>query len=385
MYYNDYVNIKIVGGMQSGKTRGDEKNMRPRGYSLPAKFFLGGLVLGLLSLAKSTESVKNIGLLAGSDNDLKNLRQPAPLIFPEHGPCQKSPYDSLPINMVPYASAHNAFDQASMATLLDRGVRVLELDVHLGKDGRHMVYHGGDPTSPSYWNPRPVLEYFKELKEWLDEHPGEIVIVQLEDRDIARAGVNRATYREDFVDPLLEIFPGGLFDRTSRYELARKMTVSGDGKLVTWPSKDFMVKGGKRLLVFSQYFGNLVPEFHDSRWGGNIRNSFDSSRASAFTGDCDHLKTKLDSGLKEVREGRGFIQEVILPFVDLLRSMIPEPIHNAIGMGNIPKSDGRLTVENIRKLKKCGVNFFSLDKIDKNDPRVREILSPPERSQSCYF
>lgn len=162
---------------------------------------------------------------------------------------QSLQYDT-PLNRLQVLGAHNAWNDSgatwanqrwSLETLLDNGVRNIDLDVHLD-GGTVILCHSACNTI--YSAEDSYDGELRKLKAWLDAHPKEIVFLDLEDRVGSQALVE---------GPLKQVF-GDMLYRPSDKPASR------------WETPREMVAKGRRVLVKSAnhwYDGSLV-------WDGRL-------------------------------------------------------------------------------------------------------------------
>lgn len=162
----------------------------------------------------------------------------------------KTPNPKLRYDQVSFLGSHNAFanneegfiyaqQKWSTKKQLDRGVRVLLPDFHIDADRVARLCHNKCHISMTLRSPkallkkhRSVLDFFKEIKRWLDAHPQEIVTIEIENY----IG-NDKTFNL--------IKQAGLLP----YALTPKDwdPVEFDHK---WPTLEWMIKHKKRLVIF---------------------------------------------------------------------------------------------------------------------------------------
>ncbi|MDF2446442.1 MAG: hypothetical protein K0S46_1678 [Moraxellaceae bacterium] len=162
---------------------------------------------------------------------------------------QSLQYDT-PLNRTQVLGAHNAWNDSSatwanqrwtLETLLDNGVRNIDLDVHLD-GGTVILCHSA--CNSIYSAEDSYDGELRKLRAWLDTHPKEVVFIDLEDRVGNQALVE---------GPLRQIF-GDLLYRPSDKPASR------------WETPREMLAKGRRVLVKSAnhwYDGSLI-------WDGRL-------------------------------------------------------------------------------------------------------------------
>jgi len=191
-----------------------------------------------------------------------------------------------PINWIMHIAGHNAFNNAadnyplpnqelSITDQLRLGARDIMLDVH-GLVGNIRLSHGTytDTTGDTCLGcdaffDRLYVYGIKEIGKWLEDNPGEIMLIQMEDylHEETRDNV------DDYLGPL-EKYLGSYALRVSEKPQDR------------WPTPNEMLAMNppRRLIILGQSYvdGNLI---HDGDWGGLYKYGFGSSKAHSFDGD----------------------------------------------------------------------------------------------------
>jgi hypothetical protein len=160
-----------------------------------------------------------------------------------------------PINWVTTLNAHNAYNNKndnysipdqkySMTDLLNWGVRSLELDVHWVY-GQVLVCHGMPDHSGCAPFDRLYAYAIRELGEWLDANPGEIIHINFEDRaenapdDAINAPIKK------WLGSKVWLAIGG-----TKYPFGY---APGNTKTALWPTMRQMAAAGKQVIITSSH------------------------------------------------------------------------------------------------------------------------------------
>ncbi|HSI56609.1 MAG TPA: hypothetical protein VLA16_03570 [Ideonella sp.] len=203
-----------------------------------------------------------------------------------------------PINWVPTIGAHNAFSSThqgfggeqsnqtySISDSLTMGVRYLEIDPHWS-GGKMLVCHNGiDPCLPAFT--RPLANVFAEIRNWLNDNPGEVIFVKLDDR----VGGN---YTD--LTALISIYFG---DKA----YLRPADPSA------WPTIAQVRSAGKQIL-----FGSRNNQIPDGNWIWYFTETYattndhpeDFTLATCTDGDSSPVATRSKGRWSVVAEGRSF-------------------------------------------------------------------------------
>jgi Bacterial Ig-like domain (group 3)/Divergent InlB B-repeat domain len=166
-----------------------------------------------------------------------------------------------PINWITSLNAHNAYNNKddgylipdqkySMTDLLNWGVRSLELDVHWVY-GQALVCHGAtNHVGCATWD-RLYAYAIREIGEWLDENPGEIIQIDFEDR------ANDAP--DDVINNPIKKWLGNKVWTTTNTNYPYG-NVPGTSALAFWPTPRQMAGAGKQVIITSSntHNGNYI-------------------------------------------------------------------------------------------------------------------------------
>lgn len=203
-----------------------------------------------------------------------------------------------PINFVPTIGAHNAFsstnqgfggDQSnqtySITDQLRMGARFLEIDPHWSAGNLLVCHNGIDPCLPAYT--RPLANVFIEIRNWLDDNPGEVIFVKLDDHI---AGQNAQ-----------------LTSLISTYFADKAYKRAADPG--AWPTIAQVRAAGKQVL-----FGSRNNFISDGSWIWNFTSTYatgsdhpqDYNLDTCTDGDGNKTITRAKTRWSVVAEGRSF-------------------------------------------------------------------------------
>jgi len=268
-----------------------------------------------------------------------------------------------PINWYTHIATHNAYNNYadgyfltanqmySISDQLDMGARVIMLDVHaitailhdvglsfdflVSDDLRlsHADEIGGLPHAGASPQDRLFVLALIEIRNWLESHPGEVVILELED---ILDGLSAA---ENHYTGMIEKYLGSLALRKSEKQDDR------------WPSVVEMLSLGRQVLVLSQEHQDSDILFNNE-WGGEYKTGFSAAKVKNF--DCTAFETARTTNpqlISEVYEDRSTAE--LASWV----GWIKKPIDVLDDLTD-------LEVIEIDKLTRCGINIVGLDMLD---------------------
>ena len=184
--------------------------------------------------------------------------------------CQR-PFDEVAV-----ACTHNGFATEedgfwppnqlySMTHQLEDGVRCLMLDFHYNDEGVPSLCHGD-----CYWGQRPLTDGLEEIRKYLDEDPGAVVTLILEnyialediDAAMATAGLRELAYAHPIGTP--------------------------------WPTLQELIDSGKRVVVLGPNGGEAYPWLLDN-WAEAFETDWSNQVPEDFT--CDVNRGSWDNPL----------------------------------------------------------------------------------------
>ncbi len=182
-----------------------------------------------------------------------------------------------PLNWVTLISTHNSFnnrsdgyavpnDWYSMTDQLRLGARSLLLDLHWFKDQLRLCHGTSDHIGCAGFD-RFYTNGIKEIGEWLDANPGEVIFVVIEDR---------SNGHDNYVnDPIAKYFGDRVFKPGDVATLGLP-----DPRTQRWPTIHEMRDKSEQVIIIS-------PDDHSGEWiwHDTFTNPFTSSKADNFEHD----------------------------------------------------------------------------------------------------
>ncbi|MEA2451186.1 MAG: hypothetical protein QOG63_3118 [Thermoleophilaceae bacterium] len=250
------------------------------------------------------------------------------------------------VNESPTASHTDSNQQLSLTQQLDVDMRSIELDLHY-VGGTVLVCHGRGPDEGNLGctNEPPFAELLPKVKDWLDDHPKQVVLLYLEDELGDPAGYAQSV---SVLDDVL----GPKILRPSPSE----MTSKGCANLPLDVSRgDALSRGAQVILV-----GNCR-----SGWAADVYSWDDNHAESGSTPDyrpfpaCDATYDRgvYDSKLIRYFEDSTFVSTAVDP------SQTPAQ-----------QEADSLTPARVASMTRCGVNLFGLDQLLPDDGRIEASI-----------
>lgn len=281
--------------------------------------------------------------------------------------------DEMPLHDEQWTHTHNSFNadayQQSVGGLdpnqsysirdqLRMGIRVIEIDLWWVNNALVACHGQSIPIGPVRFplgclvNDPLASTMFTEIRDWMDEHPGEIVLLYLENnlQDVPAAHAAAATQvREAF---------GGLIYETGKPCASLPMDTS----------RASIRRSGKRILIT----GNCGP----GAWGGIVHDRGPRWDESGIGNEDDFPAYPCTAERAEHKYGP-----------NLIRRYADETGLTAATLGG-----GDVTVADARNMVRCGVGMVGLDNLVPFDERMIAWIwswAPEEPSTSqtgaCAF
>jgi hypothetical protein len=251
--------------------------------------------------------------------------------------------NAKPLVNAPWVGTHNSFNSStepptlsgednnqvlSLSGQLDIGVRSLELDIH-NINGTPVVCHGrgADQAHFGCTTERTLAERLPEIRDWLDKHPRQILLLYLEDH-LEGAYDAGAQMLDDVLGAKLYKPPANAC-APMPLELTRRA----------------IAKAHKQVLAISSCGEGTA-------WRGLI---FDDAAREKFEGGADDFKPYPECDYSDHFQ-RFFEDSTYLSFgVDTVSGATPSP---------------GLTPEVTAQMTKCGVDLTGFDKLTADDGRL---------------
>jgi hypothetical protein len=259
-------------------------------------------------------------------------------------------------------SAQDSNQQIKIVDQLDQGVRSLELDLHWFPSARGggfqpVVCHAAE-LHAGCTTEKPLGVVLRDITGWLRDHPGQVLMLYLEDHLDSEAGYDMgAAEVESAFGPMLYRPTGA---------------ASGGGACESLPldltRADVRRAGAQVIVVSSCGTGSSWP-----RVAFNWDDSHEEERPRGYRDfpDCGPDFTRADYDGKLIRY-----------YEDSTRLTA-----GASTVGAASRDDG-IGVETAAAMTRCGVDLFGLDQVAVDDPRFAALVwswapGEPRRRPGC--
>jgi hypothetical protein len=253
------------------------------------------------------------------------------------------------VNDTPTASHTDSNQQLSLTQQLDIDIRALELDLHFvpsasaGGAKTVLVCHGLGPSQENFGctNEPPFSQVLPQIAGWLKAHPGQVILLYLEDELGDPAGYAQA------VSTLNSVL-GSLIYRPS----ASEMTAKGCANLPLGISRDDVRARGAQVVIVGNCRSGWASDVYS--WDDNHVESGSTPGYRAFPAcDSSYPRSVYDSKLVRYYEDSTFVSAATDP--------IESPAQAQAQM---------LTPQRVADMTRCGVDLFGFDQILPNDGRI---------------
>lgn len=288
-----------------------------------------------------------------------------------------------PLNETTFLGTHNSYNSRFYATAtryidpnqtlsltdqLNAGVRSLELDIHwttnsnLAKD--FLLCHGTATHLGCSIFDRKATEGFQEIAKWLKANPSEIILLYIE---------RHVENHEPQLAKLLENYLGNFIYHPNSTTCKA---------IPTTLTKAEILKSGKPLLVVSKGCYQDSLAIRQEKWNdvvftgiGNI-----SGKSPTFIDANVHdFKTYPDCGKSDIF------------YADSKHNSLWRIFEDRTINGNANKLLKKITPETMSTLIRCGINWPTVDMLEKNDKRLEKAIwswtssFPAENQGHCAF
>jgi hypothetical protein len=257
--------------------------------------------------------------------------------------------DSLPLRDAMWVGTHNSFNTASNVPVslsntdsnqhlsleqqLDLGIRSLEIDIHWILN-RVVVCHGRPESelNAGCTYERLLSEELPPIASWVREHPGDVVLLYVED-DIESADAYASagdTIGEAF-GSLLYRPPGG-----------------GCPLLPLTLKRDEVLAAHAQVVVMSGCGSGATGSWPMTVFDDSVRDE----QGNPDFNSCSSPSMAYGSKLVRFYEDSTFVSTAVAG---------GDPGH-------------RFTADGVAAMVACGVNLFGLDQVDPNDPRLNAMV-----------
>lgn len=279
---------------------------------------------------------------------------------------------NAPLKETTFLGTHNSFNAKSYAIplvrymdpnqllsiekQLDIGIRSLEFDAHWTYNSNFskdiLLCHAQSNHLGCGTFDRKISEGLQELRDWLQRHPQEIVILYIE-RILEK--------HEPRMAALLDEYLGHFIFKPS---IIRQDDTKNCLALPSHLSKTDILKNGKQLIVIVRGCDGSAPHYEEQDQFKHLWNDY------VFAGIGD-IPTK------PYRFLEASINDFLL--LDCGKSIFSaDDQHNSLWRiyedrtvgGSVEKMQKKIEAEPLKKILACGVNWLALDMLDEDDLRL---------------
>ena len=301
-----------------------------------------------------------------------------------------------PLNEATFIGTHNSYNSKyyansaryidpnqllSITDQLETGIRSLEFDVHwttnknLLKD--LLLCHAGSNHIGCSLFDRKVIEGLEELRNWLKENPNEIVLLYI-DRYL--------NGHEPRFAALLDQYLGQYIYQPS---VLRKPNDKSKG-CIAIPShltKATILDAGKQLIIVAKRCDGQNPRYEEQDQFKQIWNDYvfagigdiPSKPYTFIDATVTHFTAYPDCGKTKIF------------YPDLNHTSLWRIYEDRTLGGSIQTPQKKLEADGMHELMKCGINWPTMDKLEKNDARLQAAIwswapfYPKEGNGSCVI
>jgi hypothetical protein len=275
---------------------------------------------------------------------------------------QRALGDSQPLVNSDWVSTHNSFNSASylptlsgldpnqqvtIPTQLDLDVRGIELDPHwfpsaeAGGQYAVVVCHATDVSQVAVGCSTEALltDRLRELRSWLQAHPGDVIFLYLDENLEVPAGFQAAA----------DTLEAGLGDL-----IWHPAPASGCQGLPLSVSRDQIRAAGKQVVIMSRcgVGGTAWTNVIFNQAGGEIEHSVDGTFRPYPACDPGWDRATLQSHFARIYEDSTFVSAVV----------------------GAPSPEPRIDAATLHEMVRCGIDEVGLDQLVPNDPRLTAFV-----------
>ena len=280
---------------------------------------------------------------------------------------------NAPLNEASFIGTHNSYNSKAYQiplvryidpnhTLtiydqLDAGVRSVELDAHwtLGSHFKKeiLLCHGQPTHLGCSAFDRPIEEGLTEIRNWLQKHPGEIVLLYIE---------RHLDGHEPRMAALMDKYLGQYLFQP---KLVRKS--NDERACVSLPqtlTKADILRAGKQLLLIVKHCDGSNPNYEEQNEFPFVWNDY------AFSGSGEmqpQVYTFIDADMSQITYPS--CGKYDLYKNDPLHTSLWRILEDRTLLSSVVHPSKKMETEEMRDLIRCGINWPSMDMLEKNDPR----------------
>ena len=285
---------------------------------------------------------------------------------------------SLPLRNAPWVGTHNSFNsraemgptlsaqdanqQIDLLAQLDQGVRSLELDIHWFPSVRGglapVVCHAAE-LHVGCSAEKPLAAVLREIDRWLQDNPGQMLLLYLEDHLDNEAGYDAAAADVENV----------LGARLYRPLVSGAADGSGCAPLPLDVSRDAVRASGAQVIVVSGC--GMGSEWPKVAFDWSSSHSEARPRGYRDFPDCGPDYTRADYDGKLIRYFEDSTQ-----------------LTSGASVAGAADPDDGISAATASAMTRCGVDLFGLDQVAVDDPRFAALVwswapGEPRRRPGC--
>ena len=287
---------------------------------------------------------------------------------------------NAPLKDATFLGTHNSYNAKSYAIPLVRyidpnqilsiydqlemGIRSLEFDIHWTNDDKLqknilLCHAKGDHIGCSLYD-RPIQQGLEELRTWLKENPGEIVLLYLD------------RYLDGHEPRLISLIENTLGELIYPASLSRK-NHDDPKSCVALPStltKADIVKAKKQVIIVTKACDGRNPRYEEQdkftlRWNDYVY---------AGIGDVPQYPYSfIDATLNDFTDYPDCgLSKIFHP--DIQHTSLWRIFEDRTSLASTRGNQKKLEADDMRKLMQCGINWPSIDMLSSNDERLNASI-----------
>jgi hypothetical protein len=277
--------------------------------------------------------------------------------------------DGLPFNDAEFPATHNSFN----ATLNNFPPTISGSDPNQkysvtdrAGDPQNgfrepMVCHGNVDHVGCTWE-RPLTEALAEVRAWLDAHPGEVIVLYIEEH--LDEQVDDPSVSFDATAAVVDAALGATSPKDLLFRPADHGAACDDDAPITDPhswinlSRAQIAAAGKQVMIFTGSCGT------GTAWPALVHNKKDPAYVETSVSSYDGYAFPTCM----TRDEHAFSPE---EFATKWTRLFEDSTWLSIATGG---SGTRMSADNVRTMMQCGVNMPSLDQVEPSDPRFAAFV-----------
>lgn len=283
----------------------------------------------------------------------------------------------LPLNEATFIGTHNSYNakayqnsflryidpnqNLSIYDQLEEGIRSIELDAHWALKTNFqkdiLLCHGLDNHLGCNLSDRPFVEGLKEISDWLEKHPNAVILLYIE-RHLDGQEAVLAAQLEEYLGKY--IFKPSSLKGNGQQCLALPSTLTKNDVLRAGKQVIIVTKGCDAVSVGKTKVNRIAPNWTDYIFTGiggtySMPYTFMDATITQFTGFPDCGKSTLFQS-------------------DLDHQTMWRVYEDRSQLGSIISPEKKLTTEAMQILHHCGINWPTVDFLEKEDERLKSAI-----------